>query len=241
VTPGSGHAEADIDDAQAMGFTAFALDLLQPAESFTTSTVDQLFTYAATTGFKLFFSIDASSDSNLDDYIPLLTDYLGAEAYYNDTPNSFPFLSTFDAGAAAGNTVSTWTAFLDYFVNQLYFVPDFDDTADYYTDIDSWFMTWGGIVDGLFSWETAWPEQQNTPTNESISSDLTVMAAATANGKAYMMPLSTLQFKHIDSSQNWYRVGEVNLPERMTDILALGDSSPDYVEVITWVSTMSVL
>ena len=33
------------------------------------------------------------------------------------------------------------------------------------------------------------------------------------------------------SGQNWYRVGEANLPERITQVLSL---QPDFVEVITW-------
>ena len=40
-----------------------------------------------------------------------------------------------------------------------------------------------------------------------------------------------MQFKHIDSGQNWYRIGELNLPERIGQVLAL---QPDFVEIITW-------
>lgn len=43
--------------------------------------------------------------------------------------------------------------------------------------------------------------------------------------------LSTFQFKHLDTSDNWYRRGESNLYARMGHILSL---KPDLVEVITW-------
>lgn len=49
--------------------------------------------------------------------------------------------------------------------------------------------------------------------------------------------LSSLQFKALPNA-HYYRAGEVNLPQRMTEILALGKtagtSAPDFVETITW-------
>jgi glucan endo-1,3-alpha-glucosidase len=45
------------------------------------------------------------------------------------------------------------------------------------------------------------------------------------------MGLSALQFKHIDSGQNWYRRGEQNLEERIPQVLGL---KPDFVEIQTW-------
>jgi glucan endo-1,3-alpha-glucosidase len=43
--------------------------------------------------------------------------------------------------------------------------------------------------------------------------------------------LSTFQFKHLSSDQNWYRIGEDNYVQRMQQILSL---QPDLVEVISW-------
>ena len=45
------------------------------------------------------------------------------------------------------------------------------------------------------------------------------------------LALSSLQFKHIDGGQNWYRRGELNLPTRIEQVLEL---QPDFVEIITW-------
>lgn len=43
--------------------------------------------------------------------------------------------------------------------------------------------------------------------------------------------MSTFQFKYLGSGQDWYRIGETNLPERMAQALSL---QPDYIEIITW-------
>jgi glucan endo-1,3-alpha-glucosidase len=43
--------------------------------------------------------------------------------------------------------------------------------------------------------------------------------------------MSGLQFKHLDSSQNWYRRGELTLAERIPQVL---DLQPDFLEILTW-------
>lgn len=48
----------------------------------------------------------------------------------------------------------------------------------------------------------------------------------------YISALSSLQYKACCGG-NYYRIGEVNLPQRMTQLLTL---NPDFVEVLTWVS-----
>lgn len=49
--------------------------------------------------------------------------------------------------------------------------------------------------------------------------------------KSSKTAVSPFQFKYLGSGQDWYRIGEVNLPERMSQALQL---QPDFVEVITW-------
>ena len=41
--------------------------------------------------------------------------------------------------------------------NQIYFVPNFDNTNGYYSSDANWWNYWGKTVDGLFTWETVWP------------------------------------------------------------------------------------
>ena len=43
--------------------------------------------------------------------------------------------------------------------------------------------------------------------------------------------VSSYQFKYLGSGQDWFRIGEVNLPQRFEQALAL---QPDLVELITW-------
>lgn len=43
--------------------------------------------------------------------------------------------------------------------------------------------------------------------------------------------LSSFQFKYLGSGQDWYRIGEDNMPQRMGEVLSL---QPDLVEVLTW-------
>ena len=129
-----------------------------------------------------------SQDPTLGDYDDLLKGYLGNDAYYRAGPNNFPVLSTFDYGS---QDAATWSAFLESYANELYFIPDFDDAPDYYTDPSSFVATWNDVVDGVFSWETAWPAQMTVATNVSTNtpgqSDQQVQSAAQANGKAYMI------------------------------------------------------
>ena len=43
--------------------------------------------------------------------------------------------------------------------------------------------------------------------------------------------MSSFQFKHLDSSQNWYRRGELTLAERIPQVLSL---QPDFAQIQTW-------
>lgn len=62
------------------------------------------------------------------------------------------------------------------------------------------------------------------------------MHKAHDNGKAYMTGLSTLQYKHWDGN-HWYRAGDVVMPEKMTQLLALpntGGQRPDFIQIQSW-------
>lgn len=62
----------------------------------------------------------------------------------------------------------------------------------------SCFGTWGNTVNGVFTWETAWPETDTIPQNVSTDFDQFVMTGTIADGKTYMAPSSSLQYKHLD-------------------------------------------
>ena len=224
------HAAQDVSNAQAMGLDAFALNVASPTASWATDAISQLFTQAESSGFKLFFSMDTSGGWQFSDWTSLLQQFTASSAYYKG-PSGDPFISCFDNGNVF--TSDQWAAFKSSMA--MYLVPDIDASQDYYTDINSWLETWGSIVDGAFSWETAWPLPGDSPANVSISQDEAVMAGMHGASKTYMVPLSPLQYKHWpENNQHWYRIGESNLPQRMTEILALGSSGPDFAEYITW-------
>ena len=169
-----------------MGFDGFALNIGDPTPAFVRNTLTYMFNYAHGKNFKLFVSMDVYAAGNagkgLSDYYPILRDFLGNPAYYKG-PNGYPFISTFGDG---GLTNTQWNSFKSTYANQLYFVPDFDQTQGYYTADPGWWGYWGGVVDGVFSWESAWPYVGATNAG-SVDLDKTVIAGTNQHGKSYMM------------------------------------------------------
>lgn len=159
---------------------------------------------------------------------------MGNAAYYTAGPYNYPFISTFSDGGIQNDTLEAWR--YNEFANEMYFVPDFDGTSGYYTAAAGWWDYWGDYVDGLFSWESAWPERAGLGGQYpgDISPDQTVIGGTSSRGKSYMMPLSSLQYKDAYST-NLYRAGDLNLPTRMSNILGMSPS-PDFVQIISWVS-----
>lgn len=81
----------------------------------------------------------------------------------------------------------------------------------------------------MFNWNS-WPvEGQAVAVSD--SDDSTFLQAAQSSGKLFIMGASPLQFKHMDSSDNWYRRGEANLENRFGEVLKL---QPDMLELQTW-------
>ncbi|KAM0818394.1 putative Glycoside hydrolase [Seiridium cardinale] len=227
LTSTTTHAADDVNAAIAMGIDAFALNVGNATAHWALDAIDQLFTAASGKDLKFFFSMDLAQDSNAYDFSDLINEYIGNDNYY--TYNDLPFLSTF---SAAGTGPEYWPDFLATLKSDVYFVPAFDDSSHYYSNFDSWLSAWTDVVDGVFSWETAWPSTSDTASNVSTSTDETIISSVHNVDKTYMIPLSSLQYKHLDDNY-WYRPGEVNLPQRMTEILAL-DSLPEFVEIQTW-------
>ncbi|CAH0019622.1 unnamed protein product [Clonostachys rhizophaga] len=227
VTEGSGHAELDIDQAQALGIEAFAMNVGQPGQSWAQSTVKQLFDKADQTGFKLFFSLDFYQTGDVNAYTELVSNYINRESYLKAGPDNLPVISTFSVGGLGPQDFQTWIQ--NNYNGKVYFLPN-ADTSSGYDNPETWFGQWGNVVDGVFGWESAWPAPGQTPANVSDAVDTAVQNAAHAAGKTYMAPLSSLQFKKCCGG-SYYRIGEANLPQRMSQLLAL---NPDFVEVLTW-------
>lgn len=182
-----------------MGLDGFALNVGDPTKPFVRDTFNYMFDYARDTHsgkFWLFFSLDVYASGvdgkgvyPTDDFHDILRDFKGHGAYYKG-PNGNSFISTFSDG---GLTNIKWQAFRTEWANSLYFVPDFDNTTGYYDAAPEWWKYWGDVVDGVFSWEAAWPKRAGVggAFPGDIGLDKTVLAGAQAHGKSYMMGTSS--------------------------------------------------
>ncbi|KAI1146646.1 glycoside hydrolase [Nemania diffusa] len=227
IDPNTDHAQQDIQQAVAAGFDAFALNIGQPSAGWLTSAVTQLFDYAdAQPNFKLFFSFDFYQTGDINAHAALYAQFAGRASYLRYGAAGLPVVSSYSGGAIGPEA---WRGFKA--ANNVYLVPNLEADPNYYSQPAAFFQTWGDVVDGVFSWETNWPDVSDAPgVNVSSALDAAVKTAADAAGKTYIMGLSTLQYKHC-CGDSWYREGETNLPERMNQILQL---SPEFTEVITW-------
>ncbi|EEA23262.1 hypothetical protein TMatcc_002120 [Talaromyces marneffei ATCC 18224] len=226
----STEASQDISDAIAAGFDGFALNThtISATDTWNADAITYLLDAASGTSFKMFLSFDMSWGLDVNSLGSFLTQFTNHSQYYT-TSDGRPWVSTYSGGASTTN--DEWdSSFIQPLVSQgvtPYFVPNFDDWSGYPTGFFDAFP----VVDGAFSWESAWPGPGTAAANVSDTVDESLIEQAHGVGKVYMMPLSTFQFKYTSSDQQWYRIGEINLPERMAQILAL---QPDFVEVITW-------
>ncbi|KND88090.1 Glucan endo-1,3-alpha-glucosidase agn1 [Tolypocladium ophioglossoides CBS 100239] len=220
-------ATQDVRDARSAGFNAFALNTHDISSAWAVNALTYLFNAAdQTTDFKLFISFDMSWKTITPSDIPaFLVNYTGRASYYKVNGN--PFVSTY---FGQDFTSDQWnTGFRQPLKTRNvtpFFVPDFDRWPGYPNN----FVNSYPVIDGAFSWESAWPAPGSGVSPVSDSIDSNVLQQTRAAGKVYMMPLSSFQFKYM-SDGKWYRIGEVNLPQRMEQILAL---QPDFVEFLTW-------
>lgn len=181
------HANTDIEDAINVGFDAFALNLMS-LEDWSTEAVSSLFNATEGTNFKLFFSFDMTHFTDPSQFLPILEQYVGHDNYY--LYDSKPFVSTFDGGTltfGASDPNSGWqSSFKDALSSagvDVFFVPDFDDASNFPTGFFDTFS----VVDGAFSWESAWPYEDAGKGNVSDTVDNSTLVQAHAAEKIYMM------------------------------------------------------
>ncbi|KAI0169889.1 glycoside hydrolase family 71 protein [Hypoxylon sp. FL1284] len=225
VDASTNHAQQDIDGAIGVGFDAFALNVGNPGADWAKNTVQQLFDYAGTKSFKLFFSFDFYGNGDISQHQALFAQFKDHPAHLKYGSDELPVVSSYSGGNVGPDT---WKNFKNQ--NDVYLIPNPEADGNYYSNPSGFFESWSDAVDGVFSWETAWPDTSETPVNVSSTKDEAVKSAADKAGKAYMMGLSSLQYKHC-CGDSWYRAGETNMPERMEQILRV---SPEFTEVITW-------
>ncbi|PQE28029.1 glucan endo-1,3-alpha-glucosidase agn1 protein [Rutstroemia sp. NJR-2017a WRK4] len=228
-------AEQDIKDAAALGVDAFAVNLQDITSSWATNAIKYLFKHADSYNFKLLpsFSFDMTAFNSPDQFITLLKSYVTNDAYY--TYDGLPFVSTFNGGTSAfkfgqSSTSLGWKVKLQDVMatagHPIYFIPSFQDVSA----STNFFTSEYPYLNGTFNWDS-WPKTTDGDIPVSTTTDLIYQTAAHSSSKTFMMGISPLQFKHIDSSQNWYRRGEQNLELRFGQVLAL---QPDFLEFQTW-------
>ncbi|KAJ1331844.1 glucan endo-1,3-alpha-glucosidase [Microdochium nivale] len=228
------NAAIDVAKAQTMGVDTFVLNIGRPDQGWATDCISSLFAAAAGTDFKFIFSLDLLQTNDPNQFAAVINQYINHNNYFRTGPNDLPMLSTFSNAPNWGP--DTWTAFRASLASDTFFVPVFDqqNIEGYYTDHEAFWATWSAALDGVFSWEQAWPSESSTHQNISSSLDFTLLSAARSRGKAYMSGLSALQYKHFQGN-HWYRSGDVVLPERMTQLLSLPAAErPQIVQVQTW-------
>ncbi|KAJ7824663.1 glycosyl hydrolase family 71-domain-containing protein [Mycena olivaceomarginata] len=227
------HIAIDIHQARLAGIDGFSLNIGDPSQPFVLPVLTNLFAAAQAEGnFHLHISMDlyASGDAaggHPGLYNALLEQFMVHPNYFH--MNGSPYVTTFSDGGLQNFEWFNWKIS----IGTMYFCPNFDNTTGYTTGADGWWDYWGPIVDCVFSWDAAWPArpgEQGSASQGSDEIDVAVFNAATQRGKAYNMPLSTLQYK--DSyGTNIYRPGDLNLVKRMENILRL---QPQFVTIISW-------
>lgn len=164
-----------------MGFDGFALNVREPTQPYAINCINQIFTAAQGTGFKLFFSLDMNGNNDVAQFSSIFS-HFNDEAYLKVGDDERPFVSTFWGGSLGQNP---WKTLKEE--HNLYFIPSFDDISGYYNDAPAFFQQWGDIIDGAFNWETAWPPAEDRPANVSAEADARFNNAASAVGKEFMM------------------------------------------------------
>lgn len=146
--------------------------------------MNQLFDYADTRDdFKLFFSFDFYQTGDINTHAALYTQFADRASYLRYGDADRPVVSSYSGGAIG---VDAWRNFKT--ANNVYLIPNPEADGNYYSQPSTFFQNWGGVVDGVFSWETNWPDVSDTPgTNVSSARDEAVKTAADAAGKTYVM------------------------------------------------------
>lgn len=158
-----------------------------PTQDYAKTCVKELFDGAQGTNFSLFFSFDLYQDSTLSDHITLFDQYKNHSNYF--TVNGKPLVSSYGGYNEKGDWAQFKQSDSDVYLllNLDDSAPGSGDTSPYYTDPSSQLSGFNDIVDGYFSWESAWPQSTAGPSNESSTGDQTVMSYAHQNQKSYMM------------------------------------------------------
>ncbi|KAJ4344253.1 hypothetical protein N0V95_006196 [Ascochyta clinopodiicola] len=218
------HSRKDIDDAMKLKIDAFALNFDQ-FKDWSLNTVRDLFDYADEVGFGLFFSFDHNGELQTpDQYENYLKDHVTRKSYFKY--NGRPLVSTFGGDKVKD---ADWQRLKDVVnpagAGNILIVPGFFQNVspnNAFTDRNN--------IDGVFNWNS-WLNTYEGKKIVSVVDDRAYQNKAHAASKVFMMGISPLQYKNIDTDNNWYRRGEDNLEYRLGQALEL---QPDMLQFQSW-------
>jgi glucan endo-1,3-alpha-glucosidase len=225
----------DIQDAQAAGIDGFALNMgaYDNVQKYYKTRVGLLFRAAEQlgTGFKLFFSVDFSGESNVVQMVedfgnrPAMFRYQGKIVLSSYGKNDVP---------SVGWPGMDWTnAILGKLKTNgfpVFFIPYFfaDHELPNYTDATNLLTKYGDILDGLFLWGAAGLPSELATCNSNYT------RAVHAAGKPFMASISPHYWGNAQKTigRRYYETdGGEGLLLQWQSIIA---NQPDWVEICTW-------
>ncbi|KAJ9617013.1 Glucan endo-1,3-alpha-glucosidase agn1 [Cladophialophora chaetospira] len=188
------------------------LDTINPA-GFVQAQLNNAYTAADATNFKLFFSFDYAAQGAWDQNAVIKT--INA---YSSRPSQFkwegkPLASTFEGPNNAGD----W-AYIKSQTNS-FFAPDFSSQGCFGAAAKP-------NVDGLLSWN-AWPAGANDMTDGDDQAHIKALG-----GRPFIMPVSPWFYTNLPQwSKNWLWRGDSLWHQRWEQVAQL---QPSFVEILTW-------
>lgn len=219
---------ADVAKAQSWGIDGFALNM--GSDYWQPDNVNDAYTAANSTGFKLFLSLDmtslpCASAADAQSIVSLVRRFagLGAQAKVDNKP----LVSTFAGDSCSFGGLGWKTGFVDALEAvgvDIFFVPSlFSNPSTFAADTE---------IDGELNWDSSWP---TGGTDLTTASDELYMAAL--GSKAYMPAISPFFFTHFGANswnKNWlYRSDDWLYCTRWEQVIAMRDKV-FMAELLTW-------
>jgi glucan endo-1,3-alpha-glucosidase len=189
------------------------------------NTVKDMFDYADTKDFKLFFSFDHNGElvkpQNYENY---LAEHVNRKSYFK--VDGRPLVSTFGGEKVTDEEWSRLKGVVDPVAGKkTLLIPGFFQGVS-----PANVFTTRSNIDGVFNWNS-WQDTWQGKKPVSMVDDQAYMTKAHDSGRLFMMGISPLQYKNMNAKDNWYRRGEENLEIRLGQALSL---QPDMLQFQSW-------
>ncbi|EIW78759.1 glycoside hydrolase family 71 protein [Coniophora puteana RWD-64-598 SS2] len=205
---------ADMQLAQSIGIDGFALNIGK--DSYNDQQLGYAYAAASATGFKVFISFDFSYWTT------------------GDTSTIAQYINTY--GAMDGQFIYNNEVFVSTFVGDGFNWGDVASQSKPLFACPNWQPGSFGGDNGVscgFSWG-AWPNQNNQPIDQNMTTTLDQEYITNLGSNPYMMPVSPWFFTHYGPSsynKNWIFYSDWLWNTRWDQVLQL---APQFVEIVTW-------